>query len=121
MKKASVEKDSQAKQVKDQVSKFKPALANLVILAKKNGLTHEELCKDLKKANSALLTIYAPAGLREYLSKVEEKELHERLIPAFLCYPVSFEQFLLSEVAATLIRCKSTLKESLALETTDEA
>ena len=58
--------------MKDQALKFRPAIANLVILAKKNGLTHDELCKDLKKANSALLTIYSPAGLREYLNKIEQ-------------------------------------------------
>ena len=56
----------------DQSLKFKTAFANLVILAKKNGLTHEELCKDLKKVNSALLTIYAPAVLQEYLKKTSE-------------------------------------------------
>ena len=66
-KEASELKDQQQKQSKVNVNQFKTEIQNIIILAKKNQISYEQLCKDLKNNNSALFTVYHPAGLKEFL------------------------------------------------------
>ncbi len=77
------------------------------------------MISDLLKPDSVVLTIYNHKPLRDFISKFDQAEL-VTVIPMFLAYPEGYEQYIMSEIASVLGKCKSTFKESIELELADE-